>query len=312
MRFHHGAGIVAFMICCAEFPGAATVGDTAVAPTAREGGGRWIEQVKVTGSSDDGNGHTVKAAGTVLVYLPKDFNEGTSAALVIALHGWNQQASDWRANTAIADFADKRHAVVAFPDMGKTVYESRFYPKTALRWNAVPGARWIGEVVLPYMRAHYGAGKERGHTAIIGVSTGGRGAVVVAERYPEFSFCAGLSGTYDLNLPKPSEGEYRIHALVFGSRDSFPDRWKTEDCINPAYAAALKPVSVYLAHGLDDQVVSEDQLESMRRFLAGFHTNNRVVAVYKEEHGWPFWDSQLGAVFEAMAVAFGEHRPVRP
>jgi S-formylglutathione hydrolase FrmB len=161
------------------------------------------------------------------------------------------------------------------------------------------------------MQTHYGTGTLRAHTAIIGVSTGGRGAVVVAERYPAFSFCAGLSGTYDLSLPKPSEGEYRIHAIVFGSRDAFPDRWKAEDCTNPAYAEALKPVSLYFAHGLDDRVVDENQLESMRHFLAGFHSKNHVMAVYKAEHGWQFWDAQLEAVFDAMAAAFRESREDR-
>jgi enterochelin esterase-like enzyme len=265
------------------------------------GKGQWVDSIKLSGTILTDDGKTVQDTGWMMVYLPAGYSDSDSYDLAVVLHGWGQKPEDWRDNTSIGSLADKNRIVLAVPAMGKTVYESRFYPETKFRWNTIPGTRWIGEVVLPYMKNRYPVRHHRKNTAIIGVSTGGRGAVVVSERYPDFGFCASVSGTYDLGILGNSEGEYKIHAKVFGSRDSFPERWKDEDCQNRKSVDALKDMTLFIAHGKKDPVVNISQMESFKRLLDARKIRYQAFAVDNEGHDWKFWDSQLPRIFELMS-----------
>jgi enterochelin esterase-like enzyme len=268
------------------------------------GKGQWIDTIKLAGSVKINDSQIIKDTGRMLVYLPAGYNGKDSLPLAIALHGWGQKPDDWRKNTKIELLADHYQVILAVPAMGKTVYEYQYYPESKSKWSQIPGARWIGEVVLPYMVKNYAVSHQQSHTTLIGVSTGGRGAVVVGERYPAFGFVASVSGTYDLNILGKSEGEYKIHKVIFGDRDSFPDRWKEENCINAKWIDALKKVTLYIAHGENDPVVQPSQLESMRGFLKSLHHNYQIVLVKKAKHDWVFWDSQLPAIFDLMVKSF--------
>jgi hypothetical protein len=183
--------------------------------------GRWLEPVKVTGKID---GKSATAA--MLVYVPRGYpvarpRHVSSAAgppaagaarkypLVIALHGWNHAPETFRDQGELARWADTYGVVLAVPAMGTTIYETALYPQSKRPWGPVPGARWVGEVVLPYLRAHYAVRGDRAHTAVIGYSTGGRGAVLLAETYPEFTFAGSASGTFDLMRLDPRAASTR-------------------------------------------------------------------------------------------------------
>jgi S-formylglutathione hydrolase FrmB len=240
----------------------------------------------------------------MLVYLPASYAKRGPLPLVIALHGWGHRPEVWRDRSDIGSLADKHAVVVACPDMGTTVYETMFFPESRKRWNAVPGATWILQTVLPYARSQFRVSREPRFTAIIGYSTGGRGAVLLGERSPEFGFCGSLSGTYDLGLLHRDEGEYKIHSYVYGERSAFLDRWKEDDCVNPRYAASLTHVSLYLAHGARDQVVKVSQAQAMAELLTAFHKDFQIVITRRGKHDWGFWNSQLPALFGAMQTAF--------
>jgi S-formylglutathione hydrolase FrmB len=225
------------------------------------------------------------------VYAPEGVKD---APLVIALHGWNHSPELWRKHTDLAALAEQRRCVIAVPAMGKTVYETQFYPETKSSWTAGPGTPWVGETVLPWLRAHVTTGP----AAIIGYSTGGRGAVRVAEAYPDaFSFCGALSGTYDLFRLEPTEGEYKIHAAMFGPREKFPERWKRDDCLSRL--GALK-ARLWARHGAADSVVKPDQLDALKKALAerpGVKAD--LATVPGAGHDWAFWSSQWAALFDA-------------
>lgn len=179
----------------------------------------WSKSLTVTGAIDGKPG-----TGTMRVYLPAGYSKRSRYPLVIALHGWGDSAEVWKAKGDLAAFADKHGLVIAVPSMGKTIYETRFYPESHGAWTPAPGTRWVAEVVLPWLRSHYAVWPDRAHTAVFGYSTGGRGAVLLAEAYPEFAFAGSVSGTYELMTLEPTEGEYKIHEVVYGSREQFKDR----------------------------------------------------------------------------------------
>jgi putative tributyrin esterase len=287
----------------------AAYGDAHAAPT-----GRWTE-VRVTAPPRLAGGKT--ARGLVLVYTPAKVGPGP-APLLVVLHGWNGTADEWKRRPETAEviaLADEHGVIVAVPSLGRTVYESRFYPESRGRWGRVPGAVWLGEVVLPHLRATLPVRKDRGGTAILGNSTGGRGAVVLAQRYPEFGAVASLSGTYDLGLLPPSAGEYKIHAVVFGPRARFPERWREEDCVDrpagdrmgarprDAKVARLRGVTLYLAHGGADKVVGPDQLRSLEQHLGRAGVAATVVVDPAAGHDWKFWGAQLRPALTALFQA---------
>jgi S-formylglutathione hydrolase FrmB len=239
-------------------------------------GGRWTEEVAVTGAVD-----SVEMTGSLLVYLPRGYaapgdvsstvggagGASAKAPLVLVLHGWNDSPQKVRDQGDLARWADRYGLVLAVPAMGKTIYESQWYPRSR-KWAKVPGLRWVGEVILPYVRAHYAVARDRGHTAVIGYSTGGRGAVLLAEQAPEFAFVGSLSGTFDLMRLAEDTGEYRIHRVVYGPRSTYGARWQRDNCVAPARLAALRGTRLYIGHGEADAVVPVDQLEALRAVLA--------------------------------------------
>jgi S-formylglutathione hydrolase FrmB len=274
--------------------------------------GRWSEPVKVTGKVDD---KTMTA--TMLMYLPRGYPAGPaggaagSAAarkypLVLALHGWNHSPEMFRDKGDLARWADTYGLVIAVPAMTTTIYETKLYPQSTRTWGAVPGTRWVGEVILPYVRAHYSVSGDRAHTAVIGYSTGGRGAVLLAEAYPEFSFAGSASGTFDLMRLDPKDGEYKIHAVVYGPRDKFKDRWELDNCVSPARLARLGGTQLFIAHSSKDRSVPPDQLDALRDVIMGNPDIKAEFAVSPEGgHTWEYWNGQWGAMFGAMATAMG-------
>jgi S-formylglutathione hydrolase FrmB len=272
--------------------------------------GRWAAPVAITGAID---GRRMTAS--VLVYLPRgyaapagDVAVGSPGPrrhpLVIALHGWNHTPELFRDRGQLARWADAHGLVIAVPAMTTTIYESRLYPQSRRTWGAVPGARWIGEVVLPYLRARYAVSGDRAHTAVIGYSTGGRGAVLVAATYPEFCFAGSVSGTFDLMRLDRDDGEYRIHAAVYGPRDRFRDRWELDNAISRARLTGLAGTQLFIAHGGKDKVVRPDQLEALRHALRG-HPGVKADFVLSPDgdHTWAYWNAQWEPMFRALAAA---------
>lgn len=274
--------------------------------------GRWTGPVKVTGEV---GGHRATAA--MLVYLPRGYPGApaeTSAGddsdqiwrypLVIALHGWNHTPEGFRDKGDLARWADAYGLVIALPAMGTTVYETSLYPETKHPWAPVPGTPWVGEVILPYLRAHYRVRRDRAHTAVIGYSTGGRGAVLLAETYPEFAFAGSVSGTFDLMRLAPGDGEYKIHAAVYGPRNKFKERWDRDNCVSAVRLSRLAGSWLYIAHGRKDAIVSFDQFVALEDAL---HDNTTVKAEFvvsqDGDHTWPYWNAQWEGMFRALATA---------
>ncbi len=192
-----------------------------------------------------------RVTGRMRVYLPRGYPSRPPYRLLIALHGWNRRARAWQKKSVLAPLADGYGLVVACPAMGRTVYETAYYPQTrglGPRTPGMPGARWISRVVLPHLRRRYLVSERRADTGLLGVSTGGRGAVLVAERDARFGFAGALSGTFDLMALRPGSGEYRIHRRVYGPRTRFPKRWRLDNPVRPALLRGLRRAAPPATH----------------------------------------------------------------
>lgn len=254
--------------------------------------GTWRRNITITGKVGG-----VTGTGKINIFLPASYSKTRkrSFKLLVALHGWRGRGSDWERNTPLSYYANKHGYVVVAPHMGTTVYERRYYPETHPRykWGKIPGGRWIGEVLVPYMRKHYNVTKKKSGTGIFGLSTGGRGAALLPAYYPKmFGAFAALSGDYDITLmPKDKTCTY-----IYGPYDKFPKRWRRD---NSKYLLdRLKGIPALLIHGKPDKVCPAQQT----RLFARDMKRKGLEVVYIEDlvlgHSWKLWSGYLGAVFE--------------
>jgi dienelactone hydrolase len=225
---------------------------------------------------------------SVSVYTPAR----ATGAWVLLLHGWNQHARDWGERTRVAGLAETAGWTLVAPDLGKSVYESRVYPGMG---STVAGLPWTRDVLVPWTVSALGLPDDPARRAVVGVSTGGRGAALLGET-GRFAAVAAFSGTFDLAALAPGTGEYRIHAAVFGERAANAARWKAEDLTGRPPAATRW----WLAHGGKDPYVPQAQTRTQAARLAASGVPVVTWLDADAGHDWPVWDAWLGRVGTAL------------
>lgn len=260
--------------------------------------GQWLEPREAVGFIDG-----VEVRGEVRVYLPTGYHVRASLPLVLALHGWDHDPALFQDRGELGPLADHYGFLVAIPATGRSIFETSFYRQTKRkRLTGAPGLRWVGEVVLPWLRANFEVSGDKRHTAVIGYSTGGRGAFLLAQRYPELGFIGSVSGTYDLMALSPKTGEYRIHEAIYGPRARFPERWEKDNVMSPELLAKLAGLHLHVAHGDKDKVVP---IAQMRRFDEALRevpvASKWFVTTSGGGHDWALWNTHWPAMFAAFA-----------
>ncbi len=206
-------------------------------------------------------------------------NASTRRKMLLLLPGWNCADTQWCTRTRVCDEATKRGYDVMLVEMGKSVYMDSLYPQMRADYRLHPTRTWLWDSVLkPLQKRTYFT--DRGipcdpikavngdvsylsmqlpiPSYVMGLSTGARGALLLALEHPEaFVGCAGLSGDYNPLLMK--NDNLMINCL--GKYDEVPWRWKGTNNIEMRVDALRVPM--YLAHGGNDGVVPKNQTESL-------------------------------------------------
>ncbi len=250
--------------------------------------GSWLRDVKVP-YKWEGNAFSADAQ----IYFPKGYGKGPMRSLVV-LHGYNQNMRVWELNTGIGGQADRYGFVLVCPNMGKTLYETSFYPETTVRWGGMPGGKFIAEALIDFMRDSFNLCESRSTTGIMGNSTGARGALILSARYPDrFGACAGLSGDYDPSIMTTD----RLLTSIYGEYGKFTDRWEKEASVIHI-ADKLGNTPVFLTHGNKDSVVSREQSIILAIRLKQLQKKGGVFDLtFREKrykmHDWSFWGSMV-------------------
>ncbi len=110
------------------------------APAAPAPKGHWSDPITFTGTIDAHD-----ATGSMRVYLPAGYDHtgadaGKRYPLAIALHGWAHSPELFRKKGTLGQWADRYGIVLAVPAMGKSVYETAFYPESKGDWTIATGA----------------------------------------------------------------------------------------------------------------------------------------------------------------------------
>ena len=254
--------------------------------------GRWLRNIAVPIDKAHNEYNTVQ------IYFPRSYKHKKKQRTVITLPLYNGTVKDYETNTYIEKSAEEYSIVVVCPDMGKTIYESRYYDETTIRWSSVPGGRYVTEILLPFLRKNFNLAQKQDYTGIFGISTGGRGALLVTCLNPdEFGAVGGISGDYDpLSMPNDP-----LLKSMYGEYSKFKDRWKEDDNIMNL-AENLRNIPVFLAHGKKDYYTPREQslvlamrLKNLQKKKGGFDITYREKKYYSRD--WKYW---VVAVPEAM------------
>jgi S-formylglutathione hydrolase FrmB len=257
--------------------------------------GRWLRNVNVEYEVG-----AIRSRGLVQIYFPKNYAGSSSARTLIVLHGYRQQPSDWENGTPVAEYADQYGFVLVCPAMSTTLYESQYFPETVNRWAPQPGGVFISNTLIEFLRKNFGLARERETTGIFGISTGARGAILLAAQHKKiFGGAAGLSGDYDSESLKND----RLLVSVYGHYETNMERWDGEVNII-RLAENLKKTPVFLGHGTQDAVVPPPQTallaERLKQLAADKGGYELVVDKEKSNgagHDWKYWGSLVPEVF---------------
>lgn len=229
------------------------------------------------------------------VYLPSHFEEGSRQyPFVYLLHGFTDDYTAWRDRGQMQTIADEliesgeaAPMVIVMPNAGG--------PDIMNVWNGylnLPG--WAYEdffftELMPTLEQRYRAIGDKEHRAVMGLSMGGGGSTMYAQRHPElFSACYAMSAwlSFDGNNDYPKDS--RPYLLQEAVRTHSALRFVEQ--ADYATLERLRTVRWFFDCGDDDflfdQSVRIHQLLRDRRVKDELRVRNGV-------HNWEYWHQAI-------------------
>jgi len=213
---------------------------------------------------------------------------------ILMLHGWNLPADEWCSKTTFCEKALKQGYVLVIPDYKKSNYTLEKYSQTIADYQKYPTLTWIMKTQIPDLQELMGILKPGQNNLVAGISTGARGATLLAYYMPEiFKGAASLSGDFDITAMKE---EYLYYSFL-GQYSDFPDRWQKE-CF--AYDCKNYIVPTYIGHGKADKVSPCTQSKSMYDSIKKYHPEIKLIGNFPEYYGhnYDYWESETDAVLD--------------
>tara|TARA_Y100000385_G_C13082414_1_gene634647 strand:+ start:41 stop:922 length:882 start_codon:yes stop_codon:yes gene_type:complete len=212
---------------------------------------------------------------------------------ILVLQGWNFPRTNWCDSTFLCDKALDLGYVLVMPEMGKSIYSLRTYPETREDWLKYPTRNWLSSVVIKTLHCEFNIFHPEHSNFIVGLSTGGRGALLLAKDHSNlFSGAASLSGDFD-QTKFPSDNLYRG---FWGSMKDQASRWNGLE--NPFTKIEELKVPVYIGHGGNDKVVSMRHFDMIQSKLKKTELYSSCVfhLAPEAEHDYKYWKSEVDSV----------------
>lgn len=213
---------------------------------------------------------------------------------ILLLHGWNLPADEWCKKTTFCDKALSKGYVLVIPHYNKSNYCLEMYPQTSADYQKYPTITWMLDTQIPSIQEAFGLLLPGQNNNVAGISTGGRGATLMAYYKPDiFRNAASLSGDFDITK---MQDEYLYYSFI-GHYTDFPDRWKKE-CF--AYDCKNYTVPTYIGHGKVDHVSPVIQSIMMYDSIKAHHPALKLKGNFPEfaDHNYDYWESETNAVLD--------------
>lgn len=232
------------------------------------------------------------------VYLPSGYDKTEQLyPVVYLLHGLTGIYSDWEKLGGMQTVTDElmrsgeaRQMVIVMPNAGG--------PDTHHTWNGyfnMPGWNYedfFFQEFLPTVETKYRIVGDKGHRAVMGLSMGGGGCVVYAQRHPDlFSSCYAMSGWLDNKIDEVGTSKAPKDCLYYvGEAVKNHSALDFIDNADEATLAALRTVKWFIDCGDDDFLLDLN---------VGLHQKMRNRKVKSElrvrdgVHNWEYWHTAL-------------------
>jgi S-formylglutathione hydrolase FrmB len=229
------------------------------------------------------------------VVLPAGYSStGQKFPVIYLLHGGGGGFRDWTNFSDIAQYAADGHILV-MPE-GESSYYVNSSTKPEDRYED-----YILKDLIHDVEQRFPAAQSRDERAIVGISMGGFGAIVLALKHPElFAFAGGMSPALDV----PSRpfsikriSQWRRFRSIFGSWNGQHQR-ENDPFVLARSADVTKAPYFFLSCG-----DKEGLLPANRKFasLLGQQNFKYEFHVAPGGHDWNQWNAQLPAIFGALS-----------
>lgn len=212
--------------------------------------------------------------------------KGVNKGNILVLPGWNYSMSSWCDSSDLCELASEYNLI--FPDMQKSIYHLKNYDQTRADWRKYPSRLWVEDTLIPYLQDEFNILKHEQSNYIIGLSTGARGAYVLANEMDSLiDAVACLSGDFN-QLNYPNDNLYKAY---WGSLALNRRIWEQEMIISPSSFN----VPVYIGHGRADRIVPvEHAIELADTLKTGFvlHINDTAG------HNYAYWNSEIPEIIK--------------
>ena len=232
------------------------------------------------------------------VYLPDGFGKtDTKYPVVYLLHGLYGTYSDWNERGGAKAIADELIAsgeacpmVIVMPNAGDPdVHNVQNGYFNVVGWNYED---FFFKEFIPEVEARYKVIGDKGHRAVMGLSMGGGGSTVYAQRHPDmFSSCYAMSAWQDNktdNVRRPhSSGDKLDIVCQSVCEHSSLDFMDNAD---EATIEALRTVKWFIDCGDDDFLLVLNEQLHQKMLSAKIKCEFRVR---NGGHTWEYWRSAL-------------------
>ncbi len=250
------------------------------------------ETLPVSGTREE---FTIKPNVTVTLIRPAVRIKGS----ILVLPGWKHSRLRLLQETDLEKEAMKRGYVLILPEMNTTLYESEYYPESVMKWNTVPGGKWLKENLIPELQRKnlFSKGNKN---YVLGYSTGGRGAALLSLEMPELiTAAASIAGDFNQSaMPRD-----RLMTGVYGPSGSFPERWNGRD--NPYKRVSEWETPFFAAHAMDDRIVPYSQtsefIQALKQQKKDFAI--RFMDAVKGGHDYSFVKTAIGPALDFFDAA---------
>ena len=231
------------------------------------------------------------------VYLPAGYNPEQAYPVIYLLHGLYGDYTNWVETGGMKAVADELvatgellPAVIIMPNAGGpdvNAYQNGYF--NVKDW---PYEDFFFQELLPAAESKYNCGGSKGQRAIMGLSMGGGGTIVYAQRHPDmFSSAYGMSAWLDSNRARvqdPAQKESKFYL----TNESVCDHSALNfmDQADEVTIGRLKTVKWFLDCGDDD---------SLMMLSVNLYTKMRSAGVPCElrvrngAHTWEYWHTAL-------------------
>jgi len=238
---------------------------------------------------------SIMGVGVSLVQDFTDFHNASGTILV--LPGWDFERHRWLDETKLRQYAKSHRYRLILPDMKRSIYATHFYPETTPAAKLDKTGKWVTDTFIPAIQKKYGLLKPGEKNYVLGLSTGGRGAVYCAWKLPKvFKAAATLSGDFD----QTRLSNDFLMISVYGTYAKNKLRWMHDD--NLFNVADSIKVPLFIAHGEADHVVPFSQSLEFYKKINQTNAHIKKDFVAGAGHDFKFWGGELPPVLDFFST----------